>query len=453
MTSYSVYTDLITQFPTSEALVAWLQSEAGGLLKFRDNRKSPEDHLAVIYYNKESTMTLPHVPYFRSVVWDMCLNVPVCAAPAKADSGEVSATFVAEDFLDGVMLNMFWDSGSSQWRLASRSQLDAGNTFYSRRPFFTLFMEAVVANGLNLNDLDKNYTYSWVLQHPQERVVVEIPYGIPRLRLVSVAQFSGTNHRVLYTPEDALPPAYVDLLPKRHSLPSLKDVEDRVVAWGRQFGPKFKGLMVKGPDGKRWAYTTKEYEAALALRGNNAKLAFVWLERWSEKKLNQYLALYPEEAHAATTVVDGFKACTQEVYDLYRKIYRERAFPLGQAPQKYRKLLWDIHAKRAGAYFANLQEFMNNQDTARKLWLVNYEVRYPQDDAAAPQDAAVAAVAAVPSDDAVNQLIDELEGQAAVAEEEAAIEAEQQAAVEEAAEEEAAVAEEAEQQAAEAALA
>jgi len=422
MTSYAVYTDLISQYPTSEALVAWLQSEAGGLLKVRDNRKGAEEHLVMIYYNKESNMTMGHVPHFRSVVWDMCLNVPVCAAPAKADAGEVTTTFVAEDFLDGVMLNMFWDS--NQWRLASRSQLDAGNTFYSRRPFFVLFMEAVVANGIILSDLNKSYTYSWVLQHPHERMVVEIPYGIPKLRLVSVAQFSGTNHRVLYTPEDALPPAFTALLPKRHALPTLKDVQERVSAWGKQFGPKFKGLMVKGPDGKRWAYTSKEYEAALTLRGNNAKLAFIWLERWSEKKLNQYLALYPEEAHAATTVVDGFKACTQEVYDLYRKIYRERAFPLGQAPQKYRKLLWDIHAARAGAYFANLQEFMNKQDTARKLWLVNYEARYPGTIA---DDAAVADAAVAASDDAVNQLIDELEGQAAVAEEEAAIEAEREA--------------------------
>jgi hypothetical protein len=425
MTSYSVYTDLITQYPTSEGLVAWLQSEAGGLLKVRDNRKGPEDNLVIIYYNKESNVSLSHVPHFRSVVWDMCLNVPVCAAPAKADSDEVTGTFLVEDFLDGVMLNMFWDNGTQQWRLASRSQLDAGNTFYSRRSFLSLFTEAVLANRLNLSELDKNYNYSWVLQHPHERVVVEIPYGIPKIRLVSMAQFSGTNHRVLFAPEDALPPAFTPLLPKRHTLLTFSDVQERVTAWGKQFGPKFKGLMVKGPDGRRWAFTTKEYEAALALRGNNAKLPFVWLERWSEKKLNQYLALYPEEAHAATTVIDGFKACTQEAYDLYHKIYRERAYPLGQAPQKYRKLLWDIHAARAGAYFANLQEFMNKQDTARKLWLVNYEARYP----IPSDDAAVAAVAAHPSDDAVNQLIDELEGQAAVAAEEAAIEAEQQASL------------------------
>jgi hypothetical protein len=62
---------------------------------------------------------------------------------------------------------------------------------------------------------------------------------------------------------------------------------------------------------------------------------------------------------------------------LYLKVYREKVLPLGEAPQKYRKLLWDAHKAGKGAYFPNLRSFMNEQDTARKLWLVNYEVRYP----------------------------------------------------------------------------
>jgi hypothetical protein len=59
-------------------------------------------------------------------------------------------------------------------------------------------------------------------------------------------------------------------------------------------------------------------------------------------------------------------------------VYRERAFPLKEAPQKYRKLLWDARQDGTCAYFPNMRKFMNNQDTARKLWLVNYELRYAQ---------------------------------------------------------------------------
>jgi hypothetical protein len=57
-------------------------------------------------------------------------------------------------------------------------------------------------------------------------------------------------------------------------------------------------------------------------------------------------------------------------------VYRRKELPLGRAPQKYRKLLWDAHQANKGAYFPHLRQFMNEQDTARKLWLVNYGVRY-----------------------------------------------------------------------------
>jgi hypothetical protein len=221
--------------------------------------------------------------------------------------------------------------------------------------------------------------------------------------------------RVIPNPEDFLPEKFVSLLPKRHALPSLADMQSRLSAWGKQFGYKFKGLMVKDTaTDRRWRFTTPEYESALKLRGNNSKLSYIWLERWSEKKLNQYLSLYPEDYHYATSVVDVFKACTQEAYNLYQKVYKNREFPLGRAPQKYRKLLWDIHAARAGSYFGNLQEFMNKQDTARKLWLVNYEVRYPPGQVLGQVPSEV--LGQVPSDEALNQLADELEGQAAVAE-------------------------------------
>lgn len=390
MTS-TMFANLIARFPTSEALFAWLKSPEGGSLSIRDTRVLPDDDMVLIHYNKDSDVTLEHVSTFRSVVWNAATNQPVCVGPTKSSATPPTSFTVVEDFVDGVMINMFWTK--TGWRFATRSKLDALNTFYSRKPFALLFLEAVASMGFNIMTLNQSYTYSWVLQHPEERIVVAPTYGVPKLFLVEIRD---SNMDVIDVPE------YAGLGPRRHTLATLKDVEERVEAWGFRFGAQWKGLMVK-TNGQRYGLTSAQYTAALALRGNVAKLPFVWLERFSQKKINQYLALYPEEANSATSVIEDFKACTQEAYDLYQRIYKRREFPLGQAPQKYRKLLWDIHAKRAGSYFPNLVAFMNEQDTARKLWLVNYAVRYPP----------------TPSDAALNQLADELEGQEAVHQQEA----------------------------------
>ena len=371
-----IFSELISKHSTCEALLNFLKSPAGGSLTIRDNRQNPTDPYVVIHYDKQSDMSMPHVASFRSVVWDVRANRPVCVAPLKTSKEIDTDGFIVEDFIDGVMLNMFWDKISSSWRLCSRTQLDAQNTFYSRRPFAQLFAEAVSAAGLDLNDLSRDHTYSWVLQHPEERIVVATPYGIPRLNLVEMASFKEDGAQtILRNPNMHLTNKFVALLPERHELSTLKDVTDRVEALGHRFGPQWKGLMVKSGLAMS-KFVSPQYTAARELRGNVAKLPFIWLERWSTQNLNQYLRLFKEETHAANAVVEAFKTCTQEAFDLYNKVYKVRAFPLRDAPQKYRKLLWDMHTAKAGSYFPNLRDFMNKQDTARKLWLVNYETRY-----------------------------------------------------------------------------
>lgn len=417
-----VYAELVNKYPTSEALLAWLSSTEGGSLAVHDSRRLPDDPVVLISYTDKSDKTLPHVPYFRSVIWNLRANRPVCASPVASSASEsfTSSTFVAEEFVDGVMLNMFWDEKRAAWRIASRSQMDAPNTYYSRRPFYELFSEAVAANSLDLGELSREYTYSWVLQHPAERVVTLTPYGIPRIRLVEMARFleNGTQ-LITRDPHSFLPSKFRALLPESHEVLTVQDVFDRIAAWGHRFGTQWKGLVIKDTKtAKQWSFQSEQYKVARELRGTSAKLPFVWLERWADQKLNQYLKLYPEEMHEASKVVDSFKACTQEAFDLYHQVYRAKAFPLREAPQKYRKLLWELHQARAGAYFPTLRDFMNKQDTARKLWLVNYEVRYPN----SPVPAALNA-------DAVRDA-QEANGLAAVAAEDAALEAEQHSALE-----------------------
>jgi len=171
-------------------------------------------------------------------------------------------------------------------------------------------------------------------------------------------------------------------------LKTLEDVKDYVEAEDKRRGPQFMGIMLRSrsllpqdrggrSSGLRYKLRGNAYEEARLLRGNQAKLPYTWLERWAQGSLPAYLRLYPEEACDAEACLAKYKTATQELHDLYMKVYRRRELPLGKAPQKYRKLLWDAHKAGGCAYFPTLRDFMNGQDTARKLWLVNYEQRYP----------------------------------------------------------------------------
>lgn len=352
-----------TTFNTSDELFAWLRSSEGGNMLVREG----EGPYAVIYYDKKrSNMTLPHVQACRTVVWDKTKNAPVCMGPQRGlpfrqAIDDAATGFVTEEFVDGTMINMFHDG--ALWRLATRTQLDATGSFYGKTPFSELFWGVFNTSGLKPSDLTSGVTYSWVLQHPEERIVVAPPYGIAKITLVESS-----------APIPVDSPLY-KYRPATYALSTLEDVKEFVYAEERRGGAQFQGVVLKVCN-KRYKLRTNAYCEARHLRGNQAKRPYLWLERWSEGRLSAYLRLYPEEQCDADAVIGAFKTATQELHDLYLKVYRRKELPLGQAPQKYRKLLWDAHQANVGAYFPLLRQFMNQQDTARKLWLVNYESRY-----------------------------------------------------------------------------
>lgn len=348
-------------FKTSDEFFAWLRSPAGGSLRVR---AEDGDRYAIIHYDRtHSNMDLPHVPLFRSVVWDKEKHVSVCIGPRHAlpfrqaiDDGLTD--FVCEEFVDGVMINMFHDGAI--WRLATRTQIDATGSFYGKTPFSELFWDVFGASGLTPNDLTPGATYSWVLQHPEERIVVAPPYGIAKITLVESsapipAESPLNKHRIISFP-----------------LHTLENVNEFVHTMNTH---QFQGVVLKSGN-QSYKLRTNAYCEARDLRGNQAKRQYIWLERWAEGRLPAYLRLYPEEQCDADGVIGLFKEATQELHDLYNKVYRRKELPLGESPRKYRKLLWEAHQANAGAYFPHVRDFMNRQDTARKLWLVNYESRY-----------------------------------------------------------------------------
>lgn len=329
-------------------------------------RDEEDSTFAIIYYDKKRTdMNHPNVGVYRSMIWNKAANTAIPVAPQRARSfsqaiDDGAANFMTTEFVDGTMINMVWDQANNKWVLFTRTQIGALGHFFGTRPFAELFWEAFRAGGLTEADLDTNMAYSWVLQHPEERIVTAPPYGIPRVFLINA---TGPMSAKLMT---FTPKVFVHLK-------TLEDVKEFVYSQGKRLGAQFQGVCIHTADGLRYKLRTNEYDEARHLRGNQAKRPYLWLERWAEGRLGHYLRLYPEEACDAESVVEQFKAATQELHTLYLQVYRQKLMPLGEAPQKYRKLLWELHRAGGGAYFPNVREFMNKQETARKLWVVNYE--------------------------------------------------------------------------------
>ena len=396
--SSSIFRSLANDYKTWSALSTYLTSDAGGSLRVYD-RSTPENPFALVRYVKgKSDLSKPHVRAFRSVVWDTLENRPVSVTPFKSEDGESLPTtegdstegYTVERFVDGVMIGGFWDRYNNQWRIHTRSALDANTRYYSQNTTFQkMFFEAW--NG-NWDILDKSCSYTWVLQHPGNRIVV--PVTKPTVSLVHKVKINEDS-TTTYDKDSS------NFLRVLSPTPTWTDVRARLADWNTQFKHAAQGLVVRDAEGKRWKVRTAEYNRVRQLRGNTARRDYLWLTMWRSGELRNYLALFPEERGPSNSLIEQWKQITSEVFHFYTDVFKARTLAKTQIPPKYRPFVYGIHSlfmeslKPAGktVVWKTALEFMNKRDVAQMLFVLNWDFK---------QAAKMAGVREIPLEPAVN---------------------------------------------------
>ena len=129
---------------------------------------------------------------FRSVITDG--QTVYSVAPTKSQNlndfmnNNKFEDCLIEEFIEGTMINCFYHNG--EWKLATRSKIHANCKFNQsdkQNIFRDVLREAMSLCNLHFNDLHKNYMYTFVLQHPENRIVVE--FLKPNIALVEVKKY------------------------------------------------------------------------------------------------------------------------------------------------------------------------------------------------------------------------------------------------------------------------
>lgn len=386
----SIFAELLSVYKTWPALVSYLTSVEGGSLRIDDN-SSPENPYALIRYVKgKSNMTLPHVRAFRSVVWDTLEHRPVSVTPFKSEDGESLPTtantdgFVVEHFVDGVMIGMWYDKYRGLWTFHTRSTIGANCRYYSQTTSFrTMFNQATAQ--LNFYGLDHAACYTWVLQDPENRIVVPVKQATAFC--VQKASIGPDGTVTMNLPLDAATNPVASM-----TLGNWDEVRDRVSDWNTRFKHTVQGIHVKDANGTRWKLRTPEYNRVRSLRGASARLDFLWLSAWRANSLPAYLALYPEERVKSANTIAKWKQVTNDVFHMYVDVFKARSLPKTAIPPKYRPLIYGIHnmymteLKPAGKSvdWRTVLEYMNGRDIPQMLYVINWEARQAQQQLGVP---------------------------------------------------------------------
>ena len=132
---------------------------------------------------------------------------------------QIPETIHITETIEGTMINLFYDSNNKIWEIASKNAVGCRYWYFRNaytqnqkpRTFRDMFMDAIGEKDYaDLNEtklvskLPKNYCYSFVLQHPENHIVLDIVE--PRVYLVAVYEICESHAKYLPLP-------YVENLP------------------------------------------------------------------------------------------------------------------------------------------------------------------------------------------------------------------------------------------------
>lgn len=304
-----------------------------------------------------------------------------------------SENVIAEEFVEGTMINVFFDPAigiSGSWEISTRNTVGATSGFYKSpcaKTFRQMFMEAATENKLDINKLDTNFCYSFVLQHPENRIVV--PFSKPQLYLVGVYKIENNPNEIIVSHYDSSEYKYffsnLDTsvkFPTQYSFRTYKELVDKYGSMNTSYD--IVGVVIHNKlTGERTKIRNPVYEQVRNLRGNQPKLQYQYLCLRKEGKVKDFLKYYPENKKEFSTFRDQVHLFTNTLYANYVACYIRKERPLIEFSEQYRTHMFNIHQlymnelREKHLFVTNtlVQKYVNDLHPSLLMYCLNFQMR------------------------------------------------------------------------------
>ena len=275
------------------------------------SKKNEEKIWYTIQYKKDilTCKNVSTIGQIRSVVSDG-KKIYVYSPPKSINFETVSKLdyneFEVEELVEGTMINLFWNDHNEDWEISTKSTVGAKYSFNqdNRKTFRSMFLEAMNTQGLEFDMFDPKLCYSFVLQHPENRLVV--PFSKPQIVLVGLYEIKGTEINILDKRSCLIENI---IFPKQlNEFCDYKNIyfgeQDNWVNLNSYFNQlnldyKIAGVSIYNiKTNQRSKIRNPSYEYVRKLKGNSPRLQYQYYNLRRLGKVREYLQFYPEHRKA-----------------------------------------------------------------------------------------------------------------------------------------------------------
>ena len=358
----------------------------------------------ILRYDKDNMVD--DIKKYRSVIFDNN-NKLVCYSLPKSipfnefveNNNDINDdNVVITEIIEGTMINLFYDSEIDKWQLSSKGSVGCDYFFYrngydkkmkknDQKTFKQMFLEALRTDKLDTitNLLPKEYCYNFVLQHPDNHIVLSVDN--PRLYLTTVWLLES-NNTVKYIPQtEFMHSVWAKSLYELIYFPKIYQKIDNYDEMNKLYindnCQLITGLMyINIVTGDRCSIIHSNYKKMKELRGNNPNLQYQYLCLKKINKVKEFLAYFPQYNDQFLNFFNEYKNFLKNLHQSYFNLHIKRNNSI-EINKKYlyhvKKLHYEVYlpsltTEKKIMNKTEVYNYFERYDPIQQLYYLNYNV-------------------------------------------------------------------------------
>ncbi len=305
---------------------------------------------------------------------------------ANLEPGLLHDPIIVQEYVEGTMINIFFDQ---EWRFATKGNIGANNYFYinatnKKQSFKSMFLECLDSAKLTLNDFDINYSYSFVIQHVNNRIINPVQENL--LYLISAYKIPDESYPESIQMIYRFPGMFVDSnlrFPATYEkeLGFIHTILEKYASPSTPYSIMGVNLF-NTQNGSRMKFRNPNYEELKKLRGNQAKMEYHYLELRKNGKVHEFLDFFPEHKKEFFMYESKILGFHKELHEFYISCYMKHEKPLRDFPHQYRTFMFKIHEQfqqiKVKTNGKIIMDYLNNLPEAVLMSALNYSYKRVQ---------------------------------------------------------------------------
>ena len=377
-------------------------------VNMKDYSKNGFDY-KIINYNYDNNFDDLNMKetYFRSVIKNkddeiMCYSLPKSKTYNyfKDNFDLHDDNILVSEIIEGTMVNLFFNKKIEKWEISTKSAIGGEYFFYrtsynkkekkNQINFKEMFLDALRIDRNSdiskidlINDnFDKDYCYSFIVQHPENHIVLDVEHSKAYLICAflikdkkNMGYIHFTEFRKKHFLEDLI--FYPNVIEKEDSY------ENMEIRYTRDSSILMMGLMYYNKvNGIRSHNRHDRYEKMRNLRGNNPNLQYQYLCLKKTNKIKEFLEYFPKYNKTFYDFYNEYKNFLRNIHSSYLSFFIKKNKDI-IIDKKYFYHINKIHKEIFLPTLNNgekkiinkneVYKYFENYDPIQQLYFLNFE--------------------------------------------------------------------------------